>query len=182
MAGIPGCRSRFLHQFGAGIFLILPPPPIPFSIAIIYKVSPFYLFTFCRAGNAKTPFPCRSRQRKGVFMPGDRPGGAACKKPYFFPPGVSVLNKKKEGRCTHIWCSCHLNLFQRLCIIFLLSGTRAFQMSLRRPIWDAFSFHRHRGTLRIVPQHCQDKPPENRKKDGKVYGKFHGAKRAIGPL
>ena len=139
MAGIPGCRSRFLHQFGAGLFLILPPPPIPFSIAIIYKVSPFYLFTFCRAGNAKTPFPCRSRQRKGVFMPGDRPGGAACEKPYFFPPGVSVLNKKKEGRCTHIWCSCHLNLFQHLCIIFLLSGTRAFQMSLRRPIWDAFS-------------------------------------------
>ena len=64
-------------------------------------------------------------------------------KPYFFPPGVSVLNKKKEGRCTHIWCSCHLNLFQHLCIIFLLSGTRAFQMSLRRPIWDAFSFYRH---------------------------------------
>ena len=110
---------------------------------IIYKVSLFYLFTFRRAGNAKTPFPCRSRQRKGVFMPGNRPGGAACKKPYFFPPGVSVLNKKKEGRCTHIWCSCHLNLFQRLCIIFLLSGTRAFQMSLRRPIWDAFSFYRH---------------------------------------
>ena len=138
MAGIPGCRFRFLHNSAQVFFTILPPPPT-FSIAIIYKVSPFYLFTFCQAGDAKTPFPCRSRQRKGVFMPGDRPGGAACKKPYFFPPGVSVLNKKKEGRCTHIWCSCHLNLFQRLCIIFLLSGTRAFQMSLRRPIWDAFS-------------------------------------------
>ena len=138
MAGIPGCRSRFLHQLGTGLFTILPPPPIHFSIAIIYKVLLFYLFTFRRAGNAKTPFPCRSRQRKGVFMPGNRPG-SACKKPYFCPPGVSVLNKKKEGRCTHIWCSCHLNLFQHLCIIFLLSGTRAFQMSLRRPIWDAFS-------------------------------------------
>ena len=137
MAGIPGCRSRFLHQLGTGLFLILPPPPT-FSMVIIYKISLFYLFTFCRAGDAKTPCPCRSRQRKDVFMPGNRPG-SACKKPYFFPPGVSVLNKKKEGRCTHIWCSCHLNLFQHLCIIFLLSGTRAFQMSLRRPIWDAFS-------------------------------------------
>ena len=158
MAGIPGCRSRFLHQLGTGLFIILPPPPT-FSMVIIYKISPFYLFTFCRAGNAKTPCPCdmypqfwtpriggtyhcRSRQRKGVFMPSDG-RGSACKKPYFFPPGVSVLNKKKEGRCTHIWCSCHLNLFQHLCIIFLLSGTRAFQMSLRRPIWDAFSFYRH---------------------------------------
>ena len=142
MAGIPGCRSRFLHQLGTGLFLILPPPPPTFSMVIIYKISPFYLFTFCRAGNAKTPCPCRSRQRKGVFMPRDG-RGSACKKPYFCPPGVSVLNKKKEGRCTHIWCSCHLNLFQHLCIIFLLSGTRAFQMSLRRPIWDAFSFYRH---------------------------------------
>ena len=62
-------RHRSFHHF--------TPPPIPFSIAIIYKVLLFYLFTFRRAGNAKTPFPCRSRQRKGVFMPGNRPGGAA---------------------------------------------------------------------------------------------------------
>ena len=54
-----------------------PPPPPTFSMVIIYKIPPFYLFTFCRAGNAKTPFPCRSRQRKGVFMPGNRPGRAA---------------------------------------------------------------------------------------------------------
>ena len=80
MAGIPGCRSRFLHQLGTGLFTILPPPPIPFSIAIIYKVLPFYLFTFRRAGDAKTPFPCRSRQRKGVFMPSDgRRGGQPAK-------------------------------------------------------------------------------------------------------
>ena len=182
MAGIPGCRSRFLHQLGTGLFIILPPPPIPFSIAIIYKVLLFYLFTFRRAGNAKTPFPCRSRQRKGVFMPGNRPGGAACKKPYFFPPGVSVLNKKKEGRCTHIWCSCHLNLFQHLCIIFLLSGTRAFQMSLRRPIWDAFSVIPYKRDAAECAAALSGYSPENRKKDGKVYGKFHGAKRASGPL
>ena len=45
-------RHRSFHHF-------TPPPPIHFSIAIIYKVSPFYLFTFCRAGNAKTPCPCQ---------------------------------------------------------------------------------------------------------------------------
>ena len=179
MAGIPGCRSRFLHQLGTGLFTILP-PPTTFSMVIIYIVSPFYLFTFRRAGNAKTPFPCRSRQRKGVFMPRDRPG-SACKKPYFFPPGVSVLNKKKEGRCTHIWCSCHLNLFQHLCIIFLLSGTRAFQMSLRRPIWDAFSVIHKRDAAECAAA-LSGYSPENRKKDGKVYGKFHGAKGASGPL
>ena len=90
----------------------------------------------------KHPSPAGQGKERVFLCPVTGPA-AACKKPYFFPPGVSVLNKKKEGRCTHIWCSCHLNLFQHLCIIFLLSGTRAFQMSLRRPIWDAFSFYRH---------------------------------------
>ena len=82
---------------------------------------------------------CGSHQRPPAGAVRRFGPAAACKKPYFCPPGVSVLNKKKEGRCTQLWCSCHLNLFQHLCIIFLLSGTRAFQMSLRRPIWDAFS-------------------------------------------
>ena len=118
-------------------------PPPTFSMVIIYKIPPFYLFTFCRAGNAKTPCPAGQGKERVFYAQRWAARRAACKKPYFFPPGVSVLNKKKEGRCTHIWCSCHLNLFQHLCIIFLLSGTRAFQMSLRRPIWDAFSFYRH---------------------------------------
>ena len=61
----------------AQVFSSFYPPPPTFSMVIIYKIPPFYLFTFCRAGNAKTPFPCRSRQRKGVFMPGNRPGRAA---------------------------------------------------------------------------------------------------------
>ena len=62
MAGIPGCRSRFLHQLGTDLFTILPPPPT-FSMVIIYKIPPFYLFTFCRAGNAKTPCPCRENKK-----------------------------------------------------------------------------------------------------------------------
>jgi len=45
-----------------------------------------------------------------------------------------------------------------------------------RPIWDAFSFYRHRGALRIVPQHCQDKPPENRKKDRESLWKISRSK------
>ena len=183
MAGIPGCRSRFLHQLGTGLFIILPPPPIPFSIAIIYKVSPFYLFTFCRAGNAKNTLPLPVKAKKGCFYAQRWAARrAACKKPYFCPPGVSVLNKKKEGRCTHIWCSCHLNLFQHLCIIFLLSGTRAFQMSLCRPIWDAFSVIPYKRDAAECAAALSGYSPENRKKDGKVYGKFHGAKRASGPL
>ena len=77
-AGPAGLRSPFFPPPVNGLLLFFPPPPPPtFSMVIIYKIPPFYLFTFCRAGNAKTPFPCRSRQRKGVFMPGNRPGRAA---------------------------------------------------------------------------------------------------------
>ena len=73
--GHPGVSFPLFAPTRHRSFPHFTPPPIPFSIAIIYKVSPFYLFTFCRAGNAKTPFPCRSRQRKGVFMPRDGRGG-----------------------------------------------------------------------------------------------------------
>ena len=181
MAGIPGCRSRFLHQLGTGLFLILPPPPYTFFNSNNLQSFAILFVYFLSGRKCKNTLSCRSRQRKDVFMPRDRPG-SACEKPYFCPPGVSVLNKKKEGRCTHIWCSCHLNLFQHLCIIFLLSGTRAFQMSLRRPIWDAFSVMPYKRDAAECAAALSGYSPENRKKDGKVYGKFHGAKRAIGPL
>ena len=129
----------------------------------------------------KHPSPAGQGNERVFLCPVTGPA-AVCKKPYFCPPGVSVLNKKKEGRCTHIWCSCHLNLFQHLCIIFLLSGTRAFQMSLRRPIWDAFSVIPYKRDAAECAAALPGYSPENRKKDGKVYGKFHGAKRASGPL
>lgn len=48
---------------------------------------------------------CGSHQRPPAGAVRRFGPAAACKKPYFCPPGVSVLNKKKEGRCTHIWCS-----------------------------------------------------------------------------
>ena len=111
-----------------------PPPPYRFFNSFCQQSFGQIFVIFLQKGRWVTP----SVQRRERFV--HRPiGKRGLDKPYFFPPGVSVLNKKKEGRCTHIWCSCHLNLFQHLCIIFLLSGTRAFQMSLRRPIWDAFS-------------------------------------------
>ena len=144
MAGIPGCRSRFLHQLGTGLFTILPPPPYTFFNSNNLQSFAILFVYFSPGRKCKNTLPLPVKAKKGCFYARRWAARrAACKKPYFFPPGVSVLNKKKEGRCTHIWCSCHLNLFQHLCIIFLLSGTRAFQMSLRRPIWDAFSFYRH---------------------------------------
>lgn len=183
MAGIPGCRSRFLHQFGAGLFTILPPPP--YSLFNSNNLQSFaILFVYFSPGRkCKNTLPLPVKAKKGCFYAQRWAARrAACKKPYFCPPGVSVLNKKKEGRCTHIWCSCHLNLFQHLCIIFLLSGTRAFQMSLRRPIWDAFSVIPYKRDAAECAAALSGYSPENRKKDGKVYGKFHGAKRASGPL
>ena len=177
MAGIPGCRSRFLHQLGTGLFTILPPPPIGFSMAFVNNLLGKYLSFFYKKA-AGPNLPCSGVSDLSIGSS----ESSAYKKPYFCPPGVSVLNKKKEGRCTHIWCSCHLNLFQHLCIIFLLSGTRAFQMSLRRPIWDAFSVIPYKRDAAECAAALSGYSPENRKKDGKVYGKFHGAKRASGPL
>ena len=144
MAGIPGCRSRFLHNSAQVFFTILPPPPYTFFNSNNLQSFAILFVYFSPGRKCKNTLPLPVKAKKGCFYAQRWAARrAACKKPYFFPPGVSVLNKKKEGRCTHIWCSCHLNLFQHLCIIFLLSGTRAFQMSLRRPIWDAFSFYRH---------------------------------------
>ena len=140
--GHPGVSFPLFAQFGAGLFHHFTPPYSIFNSNNLQSFAILFVY-FLSGRRRKNTLPLPVKAKKGCFMPGNGRGGAACKKPYFFPPGVSVLNKKKEGRCTHIWCSCHLNLFQHLCIIFLLSGTRAFQMSLRRPIWDAFSFYRH---------------------------------------
>ena len=125
-------RHRSFHHF-------TPPPYTFFNSNNLQSFAILFVY-FSPGRKCKNTLPLPIKATKGCFYAQRWAARrAACKKPYFFPPGVSVLNKKKEGRCTHIWCSCHLNLFQHLCIIFLLSGTRAFQMSLRRPIWGAFS-------------------------------------------
>ena len=94
------------------------------------------------------------------------------RKGILFPTRPICFSQEEPSPCTQLWCSCHLNLFQHLCIIFLLSGTRAFQMSLRRPIWDAFLFT---GIKRDSAECAAALPgysPENRKRMGKSMENF----------
>ena len=118
----------FAEALGFSLFY---PPPIWFWQ---YWESPiFSLFFICFTQQAyffRAAESC-TRRAKGIL----------------FPIGHICFSQEEPSQCAHVWCSCHLNLFQHLCIIFLLSGTRAFQMSLRRPIWNAFSFYRHKKLL-----------------------------------
>ena len=152
MAGIPGCRSRFLHQLGTGLFTILPPPPIHFSIAIIYKVSPFYLFTFCRAGNAKTPFPCRSRQRKGVLCPAMGGAAGSLQKAILFPTGCVCFEQEKRGPVYPHLVQLSLESFSApLYNILVIRNKGVPDESSPTHLGRLFFLPAFRGTLRNVP-------------------------------
>ena len=152
MAGIPGCRSRFLHQLGTGLFTILPPPPIPFSIAIIYKVSPFYLFTFRRAGNAKTPFPCRSRQRKGVLCPAMGGAAGSLQKAILLPTGRVCFEQEKRGPVYPHLVQLSLESFSApLYNILVIRNKGVPDESSPTHLGRLFFLPAFRGTLRNVP-------------------------------
>ena len=152
MAGIPGCRSRFLHQLGTGLFTILPPPPIHFSIAIIYKVSPFYLFTFCRAGNAKTPCPCRSRQRKGVLCPAMGGAAGSLQKAILFPTGCVCFEQEKRGPVYPHLVQLSLESFSApLYNILVIRNKGVPDESSPTHLGRLFFLPAFRGTLRNVP-------------------------------
>ena len=54
-------------------------------MVIIYKISPFYLFTFCRAGNAKHPAPAGQGKERVFLCPATGPAGSLSDK--IFPHG-----------------------------------------------------------------------------------------------
>ncbi|MFR8401149.1 MAG: hypothetical protein ACLVBX_03395 [Faecalibacterium prausnitzii] len=64
MAGIPGCRSRFLHQLGTGLFTILPPYFFngnnlqSFAILFVYFLS---------SRKCKNTLPLPVKAKKGCF-------------------------------------------------------------------------------------------------------------------
>ena len=151
MAGIPGCRSRFLHQLGTGLFLILPPPPT-FSMVIIYKIPPFYLFTFCRAGNAKTPCPCRSRQRKGVFMPGNgRRGGQPAKSHTFSHRVCLFFTRRTVAVYPHLVQLSLESFSASLYNILVIRNKGVPDESSPTHLGRLFFLPAFRGTLRNVP-------------------------------
>ena len=84
MAGIPGCRSRFLHQLGTGLFLILPPPPYFFNGNNLQNFAILFVY-FLSGRKCKNTLPL--------------PGGQKNTRPAFYgrpcvPRPYAVLSEK----------------------------------------------------------------------------------------
>ena len=62
MAGIPGCRSRFLHQLGTGLFLILPPPPYFFNGNNLQNSAILFVY-FLSGRKCKNTLPLPGEQK-----------------------------------------------------------------------------------------------------------------------
>ena len=77
MAGIPGCRSRFLHQLGTGLFIIFPPPPYTFFNSNNLQSFAILFVYFSPGRKCKNTLPLPVKAKKGCFMPSDGRGGAA---------------------------------------------------------------------------------------------------------
>ena len=67
MAGIPGCRSRFLHQLGTGLFLIFPPPPYTFFNSNNLQSFAILFVYFSPGRKYKNTLPLPVKAKKGCF-------------------------------------------------------------------------------------------------------------------
>ena len=153
MAGIPGCRSRFLHQLGTGLFTILPPPP-PYTFFNSNNLQSFaILFVYFSPGRRrKNTLPLPVKAKKGCFYARRQARRGSLQKAILFPTGCVCFEQEKRGPVYPHLVQLSLESFSApLYNILVIRNKGVPDESSPTHLGRLFFLPAFRGTLRNVP-------------------------------
>ena len=152
MAGIPGCRSRFLHQLGTGLFTIFPPPPYTFFNSNNLQSFAILFVYFLSGRKCKNTLPLPVKAKKGCFYARRQARRGSLQKAILFPTGCVCFEQEKRGPVYPHLVQLSLESFSApLYNILVIRNKGVPDESSPTHLGRLFFLPAFRGTLRNVP-------------------------------